>query len=230
MSEQLTFSLPVRPALGREDFFVSAANALAVTTLEGWRDWPQLKLVLVGPSGSGKTHLAHVWAENVGARILSAEDLKADVVTLGAQPVVFEDIDRLAASAHEALFHLHNHMQAAGHPLLMTSAIAPNRLGIALADLQSRLGATSIATMEALDDQLLAAILMKLFIDRQINVPGKLLDYVLPRIERSFEGVHSFVATMDARALAEGRPIGKGLAREVLEASLDTDPENPTWL
>ena len=31
MEEQLSFDLPVRTALGREDFFLSPANALAVT-------------------------------------------------------------------------------------------------------------------------------------------------------------------------------------------------------
>lgn len=58
MKGQLAFDLPIRPALSREDFFISPANALALASLDGWRDWPRGKMVLVGPRGSGKTHLA----------------------------------------------------------------------------------------------------------------------------------------------------------------------------
>ena len=75
MPRQLTFDLPVRTALGRDDFFVSEANADAVAKIEGWRDWPQGKLALGGPAGSGKTHLAHVWAEMVGGRVVAAAEV-----------------------------------------------------------------------------------------------------------------------------------------------------------
>jgi hypothetical protein len=49
MAEQLVFDLPVRPAMGRDDFFVSGSNAGALAQVDGWRDWPFGKLVLVGP-------------------------------------------------------------------------------------------------------------------------------------------------------------------------------------
>jgi hypothetical protein len=68
MAEQLVFDLPVRPAMGRDDFFVTGSNAAALAQVDGWRDWPFGKLVLVGPEGAGKTHLAHVWAAGSGAR------------------------------------------------------------------------------------------------------------------------------------------------------------------
>jgi len=54
-ARQLAFDLPARTALGREDFFVSPANAQAVAMIDGWRDWPARKLVLCGPRGAGKT-------------------------------------------------------------------------------------------------------------------------------------------------------------------------------
>jgi hypothetical protein len=66
MAEQLVFDLPVRPAMGRDDFFVTGSNAAALAQVDGWRDWPFGKLVLVGPEGAGKTHLAHVWAAGAG--------------------------------------------------------------------------------------------------------------------------------------------------------------------
>ena len=72
MTRQLKFDLTARPALGREDFYVSPANAVALSMIDAWRDWPNRKLVLKGAHGSGKTHLAYVWAEMSGARIIRA--------------------------------------------------------------------------------------------------------------------------------------------------------------
>ena len=113
MSEQLTFDLPARPALGRGDFFVSPGNAAAVEAIQSWHDWPNGKLVLVGPVGSGKTHLSHVWAAMVQARIIAAQDLQSvDIAGAARGAIVVEDADQIAGNpkAEEALFHLHNLM------------------------------------------------------------------------------------------------------------------------
>ena len=69
MPRQLILELPVRTARGRDDFFVSDANAMAVARLEDAEGWANGRLVLTGPRGAGKTHLVHVWAEVAGARI-----------------------------------------------------------------------------------------------------------------------------------------------------------------
>jgi len=39
-ASQLILDLPVRPALGREDFFVAESNATAVAWIDRWPDWP----------------------------------------------------------------------------------------------------------------------------------------------------------------------------------------------
>lgn len=217
MPEQLAFSLPAKEALGREDYFVSDANAMAVAAVEAWESWPLRKLVLVGPTGSGKTHLAMVWARETGAAVVDAQDLN-DPTGLAQGPLVVEDLDQITGdrAAETQAFHLHNLMQEAGHPLLVTSALAPARMDFALPDLKSRMEGTSLATLEALDDALLMALVMKMFADRQIALKPDLLSYILPRLPRSFDAVRGFVEAMDARALAEKRPIGKGLARDVL--------------
>lgn len=223
MTEQLAFSLPAKDALGREDYFVSDANALAVAAVENWPNWPLNKLILVGPSGAGKTHLAMVWAHDAGAQVVSATSL-VDPVALAQGPLVVEDLHRIIGNrdAETQAFHLHNLMQEGEHPLLVTSSMAPARMDFVVPDLKSRMSGTSVAMLEALDDMLLMALVMKMFSDRQIAIKPDLLNYVMPRLPRSFEAVRGFVETMDVRALAEKRPIGKGLARDVLaEISCD---------
>ncbi|SFR55298.1 DnaA ATPase domain-containing protein [Litoreibacter janthinus] len=222
MPEQLAFSLPAKEALGRDDYFVSGANALAVAAVESWADWPLNKMVLIGPPGSGKTHLAMVWAHEAGARVVGADALD-DPMALAQGPLVVEDLHLIVGdrAKETQAFHLHNLMQEGGHPLLITSAIAPARLDFAVADLKSRMEGTSLATLEALDDALLMALVMKMFSDRQIALKPDLLSYILPRLPRSFDAVRSFVEAIDARALSEKRPIGKGLARDVLAEIVD---------
>lgn len=217
---QLTFDLPARPALGREDFFVSPANAQAVALIEGWHDWPARKLVLCGPKGAGKTHLAHVWAGLSGAQIIDADELESsDIAALAEGPVAIEDAAGIAGrpEAEEALFHLHNLVLAEGHALLVTAGSPPRRWGLALPDLASRMEAALLARLEAPDDALLAAVLAKLFADRQLAPSPDCVPYLARRIERTFEAAHTIVAEIDARALASGRRVTRALAAEVLD-------------
>lgn len=219
MAEQLAFPLPRREALGREDFFVAPANALAVRQIDGWRGWQQGKLLLTGPEGAGKTHLAHVWAALTGARIVDAAALSEDTVpALAEGPVAVEDADRIGgnAGAERALFHLHNLARANGQPLLLTARRPAMRWNLALPDLQSRISASTSAALAPPDDALLAAVILKLFADRQIVPPPRLIDYCLRRMDRSFAAAQRLVAALDARALATGRPLGVSLAAEIL--------------
>ncbi|MBE0453513.1 DnaA ATPase domain-containing protein [Roseovarius autotrophicus] len=219
-ARQLSFDLPVRTALGREDFFVSPVNAQAVALIEGWRDWPARKLMLAGPGGAGKTHLAHVWAGLSDARIVMAEALvQADIPALAAGPVVVEDAHAIARDrpAEEALFHLHNLVLAEGYSLLITAREAPALWGLGLPDLASRMAGTLMARLGPPDDALLAAVLSKLFADRQISPSPDTVPYLARRIERAFDAAHRVVAELDARALAEGRAITRAFAAEVLD-------------
>jgi chromosomal replication initiation ATPase DnaA len=218
MAEQLTLDLPVRAARGREDFFVSPANAVALAQLDDWKNWPQNKLVLVGPKGAGKTHLAHVWATATGASIVPANQLVQTEIPDLSGAVVVEDADQIAGQpeAENALFHLHNLVLAEGGYLLLTARNAPHYWSTALPDLRSRMEATATATVNAPDDALLTALLIKLFSDRQLPVSAKLIAYLLPRIDRSFVAAADIVAKLDQAALASGRKISEKLAGELL--------------
>lgn len=218
MSLQLAFDLPSGEAFRRADFFVSAANAQALALVEGWRAWPDGKLVLIGPEGAGKTHLAHVWAEIAAAEVISADKLiEADLHDLARGPVAVENADRIAGDrqAEVALFHLHNLL--AGRGLLVTACSPPRDWRLGLPDLLSRMQAATVAQLEPPDDTLLSAVLIKLFADRQIAVPPNLIPYLVARMDRSFAAAREWVKFLDARALALGRPVTRALAAEVLD-------------
>ena len=216
MARQLTFDLPVRTALGRGDFFVSAANTQALARISDWASWPLGKLALVGPEGAGKTHLAHVWAEAAGGRVLTAQDLTGLDVTEIMVPVAVDEADTLPRELETPLFHLHNHLASQRLPLLLVGRDAPARWDIALPDLKSRLEAADVTRIDAPDDALLAAVLVKLFADRQLLVAPQVIDWLLPRIERSFAFAQRLVAELDEEALAEGRAVTRPVASRVL--------------
>lgn len=199
---------------------VSASNADAVALLDAFPDWPASRLALTGSEGSGKSHLGAIWAAEAGARRVAAGALRAqDAPTLAERPLLVEDVDRapLGAAGEEALFHVWNACAAAGRGLLLTGRRAPADWPAALPDLASRLASLTPARIGDPDDALLSVLLLKLFADRQLRVRPALIGFLLPRMERSFAAAQALVARLDAAALASGRPLGAGLAREVLD-------------
>lgn len=221
MSKQLAFDLPIREARGRADFFVAPSNALALAALDGWRDWPLGKLVLTGPEGSGKTHLAQVWAADVGATVITAQELDTtDLPALAQGPLAVEDAQTIAATPglETALFHLHNLMAEARHPLLITADTPPRDWGLRLPDLASRMQAAQIARLETPDEALLGAVLMKQFQDRQLAIPPATITALVREMERSLSLVRALVAAIDARALSEAAPITRSMALDTLRS------------
>ena len=216
MADQLSFDWPTGVALGPDDFFVSDANAQAFAMVTAPDTWPEGKLVLTGVSGAGKSHLAGIFRDAQGADLLHAADLAPDFQS-DAPAVVIEDMENLPQKSEEAVFHLHNNLRASGRTLLMTAQEPPARWRIALPDLASRMQATTIAEIAGPDDALLSALIMKLFADRQISPAPALVTYLCTRIERSYAAAATIVAQLDAAALAQGRKINTGLARDLLD-------------
>lgn len=225
MVEQLRFDLSVRPALGREDFFVSPANAMALALLDGWENWPGGKFLLIGPHGSGKTHLAHVWANETGAQIVDGTDLpEVNVGELAQGPLCIEDIQSIAGNedAEAHLFHLHNLVLAEGHPLLLTATAEPALWNLELPDLKSRMQGTQAATLNPPDDDLLGAVLTKLFADRQLSPNLDVIPYLVRHAPRSFAAARRIVSDMDDTALAQRKPLSRDLARRILSTLPET--------
>ncbi|MET0276823.1 MAG: chromosomal replication initiator DnaA, partial [Pseudorhodoplanes sp.] len=217
---QLALALDHAERLSREDYFPGVSNEAALATIDRWPDWPARALALVGPEGSGKSHLASIWAEQSGARFLSARALKlADLPSqLATGALVLEDCaqDQDGAVLDErALFHLLNLVREEEGWLLITARTPPTSWSIGLPDLASRLRAVPAVSLSAPDDGLLRAVLVKQFADRQLGVDEPLIAYLLSRIGRSFADARSAVDTLDREALQRGRPVNRALAAEL---------------
>lgn len=193
---------------------MSGANQLAVARIDVPQNWPNNKLMLIGPTGVGKTHLAHVWATAQGAQFAKPDTPPPPV---GAS-VVVDDADTWAGQEGEtALFHLHNHVLANGGFLLLTASLPPARWSIQLPDLASRMLATDNVAIDEPDDALLAALLVKLFDDRQIAISPTLIDYIVPRMTRSASAALDLVERLDRAALDAKKPITRAFAAQILD-------------
>lgn len=208
---QLVLPLETRSALGRGDFIVAPANERAVAFLDSYPGWTAPAAALYGPRASGKSHLAAVWARASGARILEAAELQ-DGIPDG--PLVVENV--AAGVAEAPLFALLER----GAPLLLTAQLPPAQwpqsFHLSLPDLVSRVRALLAFPLWAPDDALLMGLAVKLFADRQLQVPESVVAHMIRSLERSPEAIRDFIARADAAALAAKRPINTSLINDLL--------------
>lgn len=222
--KQLPLALPIAPRFGEEDFLVSKSNAGAFGIIETWPYWPGGMLLLVGPAASGKTHLATIWATRSEALVLDAAMLSSTSLgerLQGTGAIVVENIDRPGCE-EAALFHLINMVAEQNGSLLMTSGLPAGSLALKTPDLVSRLRRMPAAQIALPDETLVRALLVKHFVDRQIEVDASLIAFLALRLERRFDAISEAVAKLDEAALARQRRLTRVLAAEVLD--FDTSP------
>jgi len=220
--DQLILDLSVRQAQGRADFLVTDSNTDAVAWLDQWPDWPGPALCLYGPKGCGKSHLLHLWCARTNARRITPAQLNGTAIPeLAAHgAVALDDVvtPQGEIAAMEPLLHLYNLLCEQGGYLLLTGQRPPRQWQVSLADLRSRLLAAPAVGIQPPDDQLLMAVMAKMFADRQVRVGPDVLFYVASRIERSFAAAEAAVIGLDRISLSGQRPITVPLARAAIAA------------
>ena len=209
------------PSCREEDFFVSSANRRAREAIGRDSQWPAGRLVLVGPPRSGKTHLLKIWIAAAGARELVADDLNAGTLGEigGTSRIAIDSADALIVdkACEEAMLHLCNMLSDGGGKLLLTSRTAPSRWNLELPDLRSRLEGSHMMRIEEPDDTLLSALLTKLFADRQMSVAPRVINFIVPRILRSYTAAHDVVDALDEISLVERGRINFQMAAKALQ-------------
>ena len=219
MNRQLRLRLQRPPSHRREEFFVSATNVEAVRALDAWPAWHGGVLALIGPAGAGKSHLAAAWAGQAGAVVLGRDASMSDLAGLPGRPILLEGAD---LTASETLFHLINMAGQPGGGLLLTSRLAPSSWPADIPDLRSRLNALPVAEIGPPDDEILEAVLRKLFRERNIRPNEDVFAYLVRRMERSVPVAMALVKRLDEIADAEHREISRALARRILETEDQT--------
>ncbi len=198
-------ALPLAMEPGGETIVTGPSLQPVLSALQASQAWPYRTAVLSGPPRSGKSLLAR-WFGASGAGL------------------AVDDADRLD---EVDLFHRWNRAQAENRALLVVAGApvaAPGQTSgwrIALPDLASRLGAALPLTIAPPDDALLRALIGELARRRGLIMGEAVLDWLIPRIERSHAAAETLVATLDRLSLERKAPVTIALARDALANGLE---------
>lgn len=199
---------------------VRLALELLVPRSTGAMAWPQDRLVIWGGPGVGKTHLLHVWARENGASLVAGARLREPFWPEG--PVAIDDADQVPSD--ETLLHVVNAAAEGRHRLLLAYSRAPSRCAIGLPDLASRMRASMTVEIGPQDDAGLAALLAKLFSERQLVVALPVQKWLLTRLPRTAGTLRDAVARLDDAALAAKSGVSRQLAIECLSDFFVNEP------
>lgn len=216
--QQIPLQFPVETSYRDEDFLVSDCNREAWQAVRQWAGDDAPVFLLRGEQASGRTHLAGIWAMQAQAAVLEASALRPDVDPAAyftrSEALLLENIDRL--TEERALFHLLNAMRQHPKKLLLTVAEEACWGGFSLPDLRTRLQALPQAIIGRPDDELIAALLVKHFQDRQLDISHELVAYLVKRMDRSFAAIAKVVERLDHMSASQKKPISIAFARQIL--------------
>ena len=217
MSDQLILKFPTYQAYKKEDFYVSPSNQEAYDFINSWPKWIKRIINIFGPSGSGKTHLTSILKSKTSCLHINSNELN-DKTFLKFKTVEALIIDNLDEKISEKLlFSLWNIALQDNKYFLITSTKPINSYKFKLPDLISRVNSSLVIGINLPSDALISVILTKNFSDKQIKVEKKHIDYIIKRIDRSYEKISQFVLTLDKYSLKKGSPFSLKLIKEVLK-------------
>ena len=217
MSNQLILKFPSHQAYKKEDFYVSSSNQEAYDFINSWPKWIKRTVNIFGPSGSGKSHLTSILKSKISSIQIEANNLNDETFFKFKTKEVLI-IENLNASVSEnLLFSLWNVALQDNKYLLITSTKPISSFKFKLRDLISRVTSSLIIGINLPSDDLISVILAKNFSDKQIKVEKKHIDYIIKRIDRSYEKISQFILTLDKYSLKKGSPFGLKLIKEVLK-------------
>jgi len=215
MSHQLPLDLKAPDRYSRDRLVTDGALASLLDVLLKPQDWISPQLLLLGPSGSGKTHLGHVFAAETGALFREAADTRGLDAAGIDRGVVVDDAE---SASQEALFHLYNHLQTIGQPLVLLTKMHPREWRVSIPDLASRLVAMRLLAVPQPGEDLLEAILNKLFAERAISPSPDAVAYIAGRMDRSVSAAQKIVTELEH--YANGRAFNRSLVRDFFDDSM----------
>tara|TARA_B100001123_G_scaffold292941_1_gene326502 strand:- start:606 stop:1265 length:660 start_codon:yes stop_codon:yes gene_type:complete len=217
MNDQLILKFPSHQAYKKEDFYVSASNQQAYDFINSWPKWIKRIVNIFGPSGSGKSHLASILKTKTSCLKINSYEIneKTFLKFKTKEALIIENLDEKAPE--KLLFSLWNAALHDNKYFLITSKKAINLYKFKLPDLISRVNSSLTIGIKLPSDDLISVILAKNFSDKQIKIEKKHIDYIIKRIDRSYEKISQFILILDKYSLKKGSPSSLKLIKEVLK-------------
>ena len=213
---QLLLKFNQKQNFNYEDFFVSKSNYFAFALIEKWPKWEKNIVNIYGEKSSGKTHLANIFYKKNKTIKITEDQLNYEIIK---KLKVYENIileDFKNKTDERLLYSLFNLVDNDNKYLLINSLKPISEMNFLLDDLKSRSKNCLFAKIENPDDDLMFAIIVKSFSDKQITVDKKLISFIIKRIDRSYGKISDFIYKIDELSLKKKKPINIKTIKEIL--------------
>ena len=213
---QLLLDFDIKRTFNDHDYYVSDSNYFAFSLIDKWPKWEKRILNISGEKYSGKTHLANIFKLKSSALFLTEKEINNDVfkkIKLYESIIIDGFSNRIDENLIYSIFNLVN--QDSKY-LLINSEVPLGEINFKLPDLISRSRDLLHSKINPPDDELIFAIILKNFSDRQIKLEKKLIEFVINRIDRSYSKISQFIYKIDELSLKKKKPINFKTIKEIL--------------
>ena len=215
---QLLLNFEYKQNFKDEDFYVSNSNYYAFNLINSWPKWEKNFLNICGEKYSGKTHLSNIFLKKFKGIKIDANSFENKNLK---EIKIYENIilDNLGQNVDERLIYsLFNIIDQDNKYLIINSLIPVSKISFKLEDLRSRTKNCLVAKIDKPEDDLMFALILKNFSDRQITIDKKLIDFIIKRVDRSYGKIFEFIYKIDEISLKRKKSIDFKIIKEVLRA------------
>ena len=200
-----------------QDFYVSNSNEHAFSLLNSWPKWEKNFINLIGEKFSGKSHLISIFLEKYKGIKINSNNISNNFLQNIKiyENIIVEDLTEVVNE--KLLFTLINIVDQDNKYLIVTSTIPIVNFKFKLNDLNSRSSNFILSHIEKPGDDLMYALILKNFSDRQISMDKKLIDFIIKRIDRTYGKISDFIYKIDEISLKRKKPIDFKIIKEALE-------------
>ena len=198
---QLLLNFEYKQNFKDEDFYVSNSNYYAFNLINSWPKWEKNFLNICGEKYSGKTHLSNIFLKKFKGIKIDANSFKNKNLK---EIKIYENVilDNLGQNVDERLIYsLFNIIDQDNKYLIINSLIPVSKISFKLEDLRSRTKNCLVAKIDKPEDDLMFALILKNFSDRQITIDKKLIDFIIKRVDRSYGKIFEFIYKIDEISL-----------------------------
>ena len=213
---QLLLNFEYKQNFKDEDFYVSNSNYYAFNLINSWPKWEKNFLNICGEKYSGKTHLSNIFLKKFKGIKIDANSFENKNLK---EIKIYENVilDNLGQNVDERLIYsLFNIIDQDNKYLIINSLIPVSKISFKLEDLRSRTKNCLVAKIDKPEDDLMFALILKNFSDRQITIDKKLIDFIIKRVDRSYGKIFEFIYKIDEISLKRKKSIDFKTIKEVL--------------
>ena len=213
---QLLLNFKNSKSFNYDDFYVSKSNFFAFQLIEKWPKWEKNILNIYGEKFSGKTHLSNIFLNKHKGFKINEKEINEDIYKKFKlyENIIIDDFNK---KCDEKLMYSIFNLVDQGNKYLIINSIDPiNEINFSLKDLKSRSKNCLFAKIDNPDDDLMFAIILKSFSDRQILIDKKLIDFIIKRIDRSYGKIADFIYKVDELSLKKKKAIDLKIIKEIL--------------